>query len=153
MNYLKVSLGIFVTLAASRFIPHPPNFTSLIALSFYIPAIIGSRFIPIVLTSFVITDIFLGFHSYLFFTWASIVIIGFVSNYFKSKMTSRFLGVFIGAWIFYLFTNFGVWLGGSIYEYTLDGLVMSYTLALPFFYNTLVSTLIYSFLIYNLQNL
>ena len=35
MSYFKVSLAIFVVLAASRFIPHPPNFTSLIALSFY----------------------------------------------------------------------------------------------------------------------
>ena len=46
MNYLKISLGIFTALAASRFIPHPPNFTSLIALSFYIPALLGTRFIP-----------------------------------------------------------------------------------------------------------
>ena len=40
-EYIKISFGIFIALAASRFIPHPPNFTSLIALSFYIPAIFG----------------------------------------------------------------------------------------------------------------
>ena len=39
MTYIKFALGIFVALAASRFIPHPPNFTNLIALSFYVPAI------------------------------------------------------------------------------------------------------------------
>ena len=33
----NICLGIFLALAISRFIPHPPNFTSLIALSFYIP--------------------------------------------------------------------------------------------------------------------
>ena len=44
MNYLKVSIGIFFALAASRFIPHPPNFTSLIALSFYVPALLGKVF-------------------------------------------------------------------------------------------------------------
>ena len=52
MNYLKISLGIFIVLAASRFIPHPPNFTSLIALSFYIPAILGIKFIPALILSF-----------------------------------------------------------------------------------------------------
>ena len=41
MKYLKISLGIFIVLAASRFIPHPPNFTSLIALSFYVPLFLG----------------------------------------------------------------------------------------------------------------
>ena len=33
----KILLGIFLILASSRLIPHPPNFTSLIALSFYVP--------------------------------------------------------------------------------------------------------------------
>ena len=43
MNYLKITLGIFIVLAASRFIPHPPNFTSLIALSFYVPLFLGKK--------------------------------------------------------------------------------------------------------------
>ena len=34
MKQLIICLGIFLSLALSRFIPHPPNFTSLIALSF-----------------------------------------------------------------------------------------------------------------------
>ena len=46
MNYLRISFGIFLILAASRFIPHPPNFTSLLALSFYVPAILGRKFLP-----------------------------------------------------------------------------------------------------------
>ena len=46
MTYLKVSLGIFAALAASRFVPHPPNFTSLLALSFYVPALMGVKFLP-----------------------------------------------------------------------------------------------------------
>ena len=56
ITYIKITLGIFLALAASRFIPHPPNFTSLIALSFYVPVFFGTRFIPAVLFSFVITD-------------------------------------------------------------------------------------------------
>ena len=62
MNYLKISFGIFVALAASRFIPHPPNFTSLLALSFYVPALLGVRYLPVLIFSFVVTDIFIGFH-------------------------------------------------------------------------------------------
>ena len=49
MKQLIICLGIFLSLALSRFIPHPPNFTSLIALSFYVPVIFGLRFIPIVI--------------------------------------------------------------------------------------------------------
>ena len=50
-----------VILALSRIIPHPPNFTSLIALSFYIPALLGLRFLPALLLSFGLTDIIIGF--------------------------------------------------------------------------------------------
>ena len=54
MNYLKIAFGVLIVLSASRFIPHPPNFTSLVALSFYIPAAFGIRYIPAVLLSFYI---------------------------------------------------------------------------------------------------
>ena len=47
MNYLKYVIGIILVLSASRFIPHPPNFTSLNALSFYIPVFLGIKFILI----------------------------------------------------------------------------------------------------------
>ena len=80
MNYLKVSIGIFIALAASRFIPHPPNFTSLLALSFYIPALLGVRYLPALLLSFAITDLFIGFHNTLIFTWGSIIVIGLLSK-------------------------------------------------------------------------
>ena len=63
MNYLKITIGIFFILAASRFVPHPPNFTSLIALSFYVPALMGRKFIPAVIFSFLITDFIIGFHN------------------------------------------------------------------------------------------
>ena len=74
MNYFKASLAIICALAASRFIPHPPNFTSLIALSFYIPAILGVRYLPVLIISFILTDLVIGFHGVTLFTWGSVMI-------------------------------------------------------------------------------
>ena len=146
MNYTKISLGIFLALAASRFIPHPPNFTSLIALSFYIPAILGIRYLPALVISFVVTDVVIGLHSITFFTWGSVIIIGLISVYFTSSILSRLSGALLGALIFYLISNFGVWITGS-YGYTIEGLTACYTLALPFFGYTLVSTIVFSTII------
>ena len=146
MQYLKISIGIFLALAASRFIPHPPNFTSLLALSFYVPAILGIRFIPALVLSFLITDLIIGFHGLTLFTWGSVIIIGLISKFFLLNSVNRILGALIGAFLFYLITNFGVWTFG-IYGYSLEGLIACYTLALPFFGNTIVSTLIFSSLI------
>ena len=146
MNYFKVSLAIFVALAASRFIPHPPNFTSLLALSFYIPALIGIRYLPALIMSFVITDFVIGFHGTTLFTWGSIIVIGLGSKYFISSIFTRISGALLGACLFFIITNFGVWSLGS-YGYTDEGLLLSYTLAIPFFAQSLISTFLYSVII------
>ena len=146
MNYLQATLGVLILLSASRFIPHPPNFTSLLALSFYIPAVFGIKFIPIVVLSLAFTDLIIGFHSTILFTWGSVIVIGLISNYFNKSILFRLSGCLIGAFLFYLITNFGVWINGS-YGYSLEGLLTCYILALPFFGYSLLSALIFSTII------
>ena len=143
MNYLKFSFGIFIALAASRFIPHPPNFTSLLALSFYVPALLGVRYLPVLLTSFMLTDLFIGFHGVTLFTWGSVIFIGLGSKFFIKNIHSRIAGSLLGATLFFIITNFGVWSLGS-YGYTLVGLMTSYTLAIPFFAYSLISTFVFA---------
>jgi hypothetical protein len=147
MKFFLASIGIFSALAFSRFIPHPPNFTSLIALSFYVPAILGLRYLPILIISFAITDLFIGYHTGTHWTWGSVVVIGLVSQYFNKNINFRFIGALFGASIFFLITNLGVWLSGGLYEFTLGGLITCFTLALPFFGYTAISTVIFSAII------
>ena len=146
MKLLTISIGIFIALAISRFVPHPPNFTSLLALSFYVPALLGVRYVPVLIFSFFLTDFIIGFHAVTFFTWGSVAIIGLLSKYFTSNIYSRISGALTGAVIFFLFTNLGVWMLGS-YGYSFNGLLTSYTLALPFFTYSLISTLFFSAII------
>jgi hypothetical protein len=143
MNYLKISVGILLALSLSRFIPHPPNFTSLLALSFYVPIIFGKKFIPAIILSFAITDYIIGYHSLTHWTWGSVVIIGLISQYFKNSIYKRVGGALSGALIFFIITNFGVWVNGS-YGYSFNGLLSCYTLAIPFFTYSLISTFIFS---------
>jgi len=152
MKFFYTSVCIFFALTMSRFIPHPPNFTSLLALSFYVPVLLGIRYMPMVLISFVITDIIIGFHSVLFFTWGSVILIGLVSKFFNSTLLMRLGGALLGACIFFLVTNFGVWSAGS-YSYNLEGFITCYTLALPFFGYSAISTLIFSVVIETIYKL
>jgi hypothetical protein len=146
MQYLKISVGIFIALAASRFVPHPPNFTSLLALSFYVPALLGIKYLPALVLSFLITDIFIGYHNLILFTWGSVILIGLLSKFFLSTIYTRILGSLLGACIFYLISNFGVWSLGS-YGYTFNGLIECYILAIPFFAYSVISTFIFSAII------
>jgi len=146
MRHLSIFFGILIILSVSRFIPHPPNFTSLLALSFYVPAFLGLRYLPALLISFAITDLIIGYHTGTFFTWGSVFLIGLISNTFSKTLTSRMSGALIGALIFFVVTNFGVWVSG-MYGYTLNGLITCYTLAIPFFAYSAISTFMFSFLI------
>mgnify|MGYP001156964018 FL=1 len=146
MRYFSYFLAIFAILGASRFIPHPPNFTSLLAISFYIPFLFGRKYIPAILVSFVLTDLIIGYHLTTHWTWGSVLIIGFIANYFPNKLIGRISGALSGAFIFYIVTNFGVWTTG-MYGITFTGLMESYTLAIPFFSYSLLSTLIFSLVI------
>ena len=143
---ISICLGIFLALAVSRFVPHPPNFTSLIALSFYVPAIFGRQYIPAVILSFAITDLVIGYHYGTFFTWGSVLLIGLISNYFGKTLIKRLSGALVGAIIFFIVTNFGVWISG-MYEYSLNGIISCYTAAIPFFAYSAISTILFSFLI------
>jgi len=146
MNHIKISISIFLALAASRFIPHPPNFTSLMALSFYVPVIFGFKFTAVLILSFILTDIFIGFHNVAFFTWGSVFFIGLISKYFTKNLTSRLSGALLGAFSFFIITNFGVWSFGS-YGYSFEGLITCYYFAIPFFTYSLISTLVFSVII------
>ena len=146
MKTLKISIGIFLALAVSRFIPHPPNFTNLIALSFYVPALLGRKFIPAIIVSFAVTDLIIGYHSLTHWTWGSVLIIGLIVEFFKNKTSLRILGSVFAVFIFYIITNFGVWTLGS-YGYNPEGLITSYIMAIPFLGYNLISTFLYALLI------
>ena len=139
-------IGILLILSASRIIPHPPNFTSLLAIRFYIPFFMGRNYIPAILISFVITDLIIGYHNTTHWTWGSVLLIGLIAKYFPNKLSTRIIGAMSGAIIFFIITNFGVWTTG-MYGLTISGLKASYILAIPFFTYSLISTLLFSVII------
>ena len=139
-------IGLILILALSRLIPHPWNFTPVLALGifsgFFFKQFSKSFFIVVV--AMFIGDIFLGFHATMFFTYISLsvaVILGLCIKYFKFK--EILLSGIISSVCFFIVTNFGAWLTLPMYEKSFSGLIESYILAIPFFHNTLLSTLLY----------
>ena len=144
-NYF-LPICLIIVLSFSRLIPHPWNFTPVLAMGifsgFYFKNFILSSFI--VVFSMFVGDLFLGFHSTMFFTYTSLIIavvLGLLIKKFKFTEII-FYGV-ASSVCFFLVTNFGAWLTLEMYEKNLVGLFQSYVLAIPFFHNTLISTLFY----------
>ena len=148
-NYYIVVILSVIILVQSRILPHPPNFTPILAIGifsgFYFKKFYLSFFILIL--SMFIGDIYLGFHNTMFFTYAALsipVMMGLFIN--KLKITSIFSSSLLSSICFFLITNFGAWITLDMYEKNLSGLINSYILAIPFFHNTLISTFLFLFL-------
>ena len=135
-------------LALSRIIPHPPNFTPIIASAIVAPLLIKERLfgmaIPIV--AMFVSDVILGFHPYQFVIYSTILTISLFSPMRKSFALLGIM-VLVGSVFFFITTNFAVWVIWDYYPKTIEGLINCYTLALPFFKNTLASTCLFTGLI------
>jgi hypothetical protein len=145
-KYYILPILIILVLSFSRLIPHPSNFTPILAVGifsgFYFKNFFQSFFI--VIFSMFLGDLYLGFHNTMFFTYSSLsiaVLLGIYIKHFKFKeIFFTGVGSSVG---FFIITNFGVWALSSMYEKSFGGLIQSYIMGLPFFHNTLLSTLLY----------
>ena len=100
-----------------------------------------------------VSDLFIGFYENIIFVYASLLLITFIFHKisYKINLKNLFIYGFAGSSIFFIISNFGVWVLGSLgaydiaYEKSLSGLIQCYILAIPFFGNTFLSTLIFSY--------
>tara|TARA_Y100001938_G_C7934190_1_gene350889 strand:+ start:36 stop:686 length:651 start_codon:yes stop_codon:yes gene_type:complete len=134
--------------ALSRLIPHPPNFTPVIAMAVFMPYLTRNLYPAMVvpLSAMFVSDLYIGFHSSMFWVYGSILIATTLSHYTMSmKKIYWHLGsnALLSSTLFFVITNFAVWISGSMYPLTLDGLLQCYTMAIPFFGNTITSTIFY----------
>ena len=148
-------ISLILILALARLIPHPPNFTPIIAvaiMSGYFFKNINLSFLTLIV-AMLVSDLFIGFYENVIFVYASLLLITFVFYKISNKINFKnlFIYGFIGSLIFFIVSNFGVWALGSpgvhdiAYEKNLNGLVECYILAIPFFGNTFLSTLIFAY--------
>jgi hypothetical protein len=141
-------VGMIFLAALSRIVPHPWNFAPITAMALFA----GSHFLNkrrafgVPLAALLVSDVLLGFYSTMFSTYlafALIVLLGFWIG--EKRSLARIAGATLaGSAVFFVVTNFAVWMLSGMYPRTLDGFVSCYTLAVPFFRNTLLGDAFYS---------
>lgn len=132
----------------SRIIPHPPNFTPILASAIMAPLLMNDRMfgIAIPILGMFIADVVIGFHPYQLVIYLTIATIGLVSTMRVNYTKLAVLSVSSSVW-FFLTTNFAVWLAWDYYPKSFEGLITCYTMAIPFFTNTLISTILFTALL------
>jgi len=150
-DIIEFLLGIILVLigVGLRILPHPPNFTSITGIALFGGVYLSKRiafFLP--LAAMIMSDILLGFYelSLMISVYGSFILCVFVGFWLKkNKKWHRILGAsVICSLLFFVITNFAVWAFTPWYSKTITGLLECYTMALPFFKNTLWGDLLYT---------
>lgn len=150
-----VVLMVMVLVAtALRLIPHPPNFTPLTAMALFGGACFTDKRVAFLvpLMALFLSDLVLGFYASMpvvYGSFALTVCLGFCLR--RQRNASRVIGAsIVGALMFFILTNFGAWAIDTLHLYpkTLGGLLDCYVMAIPFFGNTLLSSLLYSAMLF-----
>lgn len=148
-----ITLSIFILIAAAaRLLPHAPNVTPIAAIALFAGAHFDKKWMAFVvpLTAMLVSDAYIGFHSNMlavYLAFIGTVIIGFIirSKYSVSMIAT---GALASSVLFFVVTNFAVWMSGQLYPLTFTGLQACFIAAVPFFANTLVGTLFYTALLF-----
>ena len=138
-----------------RFAGHTPNFTPVAAIALFSGVYLSKKYAFIVpLALMIVSDIFLGMHNVVIFTWGGFALATALGLWLKNRKSV--LGIAVASVassvLFYLISNFGVWLMGW-YPRTLVGLLDCYIMAVPFLRNFTLATLIYSGAFFGLYEL
>lgn len=143
---------LIIGLVLSRLIPHPPNFTPIGAIGVFIGAYSMGRLLWVLpLIALVISDYLIGFYDLtsMFFVYIGVFASFLLGKWFLSKnvRVANLIGTaFASGVTFFVISNFGVWLSGQLYPFSISGLIECYIAAIPFFGNTLASNLFYTLL-------
>jgi hypothetical protein len=144
---IDVALFSFIGIV-SRLAPHPWNMTSVGAMSVFSGAKLGIKKAWIItLITLLITDLVKGLHPVMWATYGAFLVAAVIGKYVARKTTilSAAGAVLLSSILFFLITNFAVWLiPNSVYPKTLTGLFDCYMMAIPFFRNSLFGDALYS---------
>ena len=153
----KVFTALVALTIFSRLLPHYPNFTAVGALAFfsaYSSKSLGKS-LALLAGTMMFTDVILNNVIYstgkfvLIYAGSIFTYIGFAAyslmGYLSKTRKGAVLGLIAGSLLFFVISNFGVWMSAtSSYPKTTTGLLSAYTAAIPFYAPEFLSSFVFS---------
>ena len=153
ISVILISIG-----ATFRLLPHPWNFTPIVAVALFSGVYLGKKyafFVP--LLAMFLSDVFLGFYEWklMLAVYGSFALVGLIGLAIKKRKNPATVlaGSLTASILFFLITNFAVWQFSFWYSKTLSGLFQCYLLALPFFRSALLGDLFYTGILFGAYEL
>jgi hypothetical protein len=149
-------LGLAVLAVVSRLVPHPMNFAPIAALALFGGAYFDRRYAFVLPFAVLLaSDALIGFYNGIAWVYGGFFLVSLLGWTLRRRRTvARTAGAALaGSVAFFVVTNFGVWLQGSLYTPDMAGLINCYVAAIPFFRNTLAGDAFYVALLFGAAEL
>lgn len=137
---------LIVFTAFTRLFPHPENFTALGAMAVFGGSVIKDKKLAFLvpLSALLLSDVCLqlftsrkGFYGTTqFFVYTAFMLITLLATFIRKKSVANI--AFAAVWsalIFFVVSNFGVWVSSTTYPHNISGLLACYAAAIPFYKN------------------
>ena len=159
-------IGLVVLACASRCISplllsQPSNFAPLTAIALFSGArlkdtrsAIAIPFLAVFVSDALVNGALYGnyspFYEGFYWQYSAYLTVSLLGRYCRSvESMAPILGLGLGSSvIFFVISNIGVWLGSGLYDQTLNGLALCFTMALPFLKGSIASDLAFSLVLF-----
>lgn len=146
-----IAIVLVILAISTRLLPHPANFAAVGAVALFSGTYLNKKYaLWLPLAVMVISDMIIGFHNLIFFTWGSFVLMGLIGLWVRKNknVPNIIFGTITGSLAFFFITNFAVWAFTPFYAKTVQGLLQCFIMALPFFRNSIAGDIFYVGVLY-----
>ena len=142
-------VGIVVLGACARLLPHPWNFTPMMAIGLFAGSHARKTSTGILATvsALALSDAFMGFYSGFWYVYAATLIPVLLGRLIRNRsgVGAIVTTALASSVSFFVITNFMVWaLSKQLYPHTIAGLAASYIAGIPFYQNQLLGDAFYT---------
>lgn len=134
--------------AVARLLPHPWNFTPMMALGLYAGAKSTKLRTGVLVTLFalLLSDSVMGFYRGMWYVYAASLVPVLLGRFIRRKdsVSAIVPAALLSSLSFFAITNFMVWATGHMYPRTASGLGACFVAGLPFYRNQLLGDVFYT---------
>lgn len=157
---LRLSIALVFLAALTRLLPHPDNFTPIGAMALFGAAYFNRHaltlavpFIALFVSDLVLNNVIYRQYYpaftlitswWIYAAFGLVMLAGWLLLRQKVTLSRVAIASLTASAIFFLVTNFSVWLESTMYPKTVAGLMACYTAGLPFLRNTVLGDLFFS---------
>lgn len=148
-----IALILILMGVVCRVMPHPDNFTPTLAIALFggvaLPPSLA-LWVPLLLM--MTSDLILGLHPLFWLVWSCFFLVSLAGSRIRERagLVSIGLTTLTASILFFVLTNLGVFLFENMYPKTGAGLMECFTMALPFFRNSVLGDIFYTFILFGL---